>query len=458
MWERLRKKAPVVLLTILLAQAASTMGFDALPVSMARPAGGGRKYLLAIGINSYPSTPLHGCVNDATGIFSLLTGDFGFEASSSILLREGEATRAGIISSVERFIRLTGRGDLFVFFYSGHGSLFPDEFSEVQDETTTLNLGYLRASTNGFDWPDGRYDSALVPIDAATANSGKRWRGLILDDELFDLFSRMTAKGVNVILISDSCHSGTLARSTDMVGAPKMIDPETAIGLKMANIAKPSRPETRSARDLSGLYLALTSSQDNQISFDGRYEDRAQGLFTYAFVKAILGIPPAQRKRVTYTEIHQRCRSLVEQISGNQQSPQIDRRYYSGELNQPAFSLPGLVEAVHGAPAPPPATDGLHLRITVTGGDGAALRGSSFALFKRGMTAVPATITPADTLAILRTGADGEAVSRDPVVTPGEYLIKVVCTGYRTLIRRVRLYEDARERGVVRLLIKLDPE
>lgn len=416
-----------------------------------------KKYLLSVGIIAYPQSPLTGCVNDATNMMNLLTGEFGFDAQASRLLKDSEATRANILGSIERYINLTTRGDLFVLFYSGHGCLFPDNRSLVQDETETLDLSYLRANVQRFDLPDGHYDSALVPIDAFAQNTGRRWGNLILDDELFDMFSRMTAKGVNVILISDSCNSGTLAKSFNDEGEPKLLDPETVLGVKLNKMAIPETIEKISNRQMNGLYLSFTSSQDNQLSLDSK--KLKQGYFTYALTNVIAKMSATERKRLTYKGLFDACKYVVEEASRRTQSPKLDNRYYSRSLDEPLFSSPVIQLS---QPAPPVQASARRVRVQfiARGRNGEVIPNSSLALFRPEIQSVPAKghILPDQTLLILRTGSAGEAVGEAPLILPGEYWIKVVCVGYESRIQRVRLTEDPQQRGYVKLLVVLNPE
>ena len=163
------------------------------------------KFALAVGINQYPNKPLYGCVNDATGIRDLMIESFDFNRSDITLLTDHGATRAAILGALERYADAVGNGDLFIFFFSGHGTLFPDGNSLENDETRIIDMSWLRLQ--GVDFPDGAYDSAIVPIDSGAGSGDRPWGNLILDDELYRIFSRMTAKGANVVMISDSCHS-----------------------------------------------------------------------------------------------------------------------------------------------------------------------------------------------------------------------------------------------------------
>jgi hypothetical protein len=139
---------------------------------------------------------------------------FGFLESNTTMLTDAAATRENILSSLMKYQALAQKGDLFVFDYSGHGTLFPDVRSEDQDETGFVYLEVYNPDTkqNEVWYPRDHYDSAIVPVDARSRTSGKPWKNLILDDELAAIFAGFTAKGAQVVFISDSCHSGTIGK------------------------------------------------------------------------------------------------------------------------------------------------------------------------------------------------------------------------------------------------------
>jgi hypothetical protein len=154
-------------------------------------------------------------------------------------------------------------GDIFLLTYSGHGGQVPDlngdETEDQLDETWAL------------------YDRELV------------------DDELFALWGRFEA-GVRVLMLSDSCHSGSVAR--EFLRGPM------AAGLPATNLPRPRAvPEEageRTYRANQALYdqiqadhpqgervsigasvVLISGCQDNQVSLDG---DK-NGLFTGALLK-----------------------------------------------------------------------------------------------------------------------------------------------------------------------------
>jgi metacaspase-1 len=135
---------------------------------------------LCIGINDYPGTgsDLAGCVNDAHDWADELTKR-SFETE---IMLDAQATGEGMRSAMRRLLQNAKSGDTVVITYSGHGTWVRDD--------------------NG-DEPDGR-DEALVPHDIAA-------NGPLLDDELYEILCDR-ARGVRAVMISDSCHSGTVAR------------------------------------------------------------------------------------------------------------------------------------------------------------------------------------------------------------------------------------------------------
>ncbi|HJV96451.1 MAG TPA: caspase family protein [Albitalea sp.] len=94
------------------------------------------------------------------------------------LLLTKKGTRANVLAGIRAAAKSLAAGDFFFLTYSGHGGQVPDvtgEEDDKQDETWCL------------------YDGQLI------------------DDELYFELSRFGA-GVRVLVLSDSCHSGTVTR------------------------------------------------------------------------------------------------------------------------------------------------------------------------------------------------------------------------------------------------------
>ena len=140
----------------------------------------GKKLALCIGINDYPGTgsDLSGCVNDANDWGKILSQQ-GFTVKK---LLNKDATRKNILDIMKIMIDSAVKGDSIIFQYSGHGTYIPDKDSDESDGT----------------------DECLCPYDLKT-------KGPVTDDELNDLFTSKK-NGVKLVLLSDSCHSGTVTR------------------------------------------------------------------------------------------------------------------------------------------------------------------------------------------------------------------------------------------------------
>jgi len=222
------------------------------------------KKALCIGINDYPGTgsDLAGCVNDANDWAATLAAK-GFAVAKLI---DSQASKTAMVNAVGELIAGGRSGDTLVITYSGHGTWQPD--------------------TSG-DEPDGR-DEALCPWDITT-------KGALLDDEIHALFAKRAA-GVRILLISDSCHSGSVTR-----GDESDIDP----GMPRARFLPPSvwmpagqlaRTESRPPVLISGLSrtggdLLLAGCKDTEYSWDTRFGGRPNGAFTYYALKTLKNLP-----------------------------------------------------------------------------------------------------------------------------------------------------------------------
>jgi len=209
------------------------------------------KYALCIGINNYPGTQndLSGCVNDANDWAAELKAR-GFATK---LMLDAAATKNAMVEGMREVIGKGKYGDAVVITYSGHGTWEVDE--------------------NG-DEPDKR-DEALCPHDLAA--------GPLLDDELYDIFAERE-RGVRLIMISDSCHSGTVTRFfrelEEKRPRVKFLAPEDypqnrnrLPRMRMIERA-PSRGRSR------GGALLLAGCQDTEFSYDAWFGGRANGAFT----------------------------------------------------------------------------------------------------------------------------------------------------------------------------------
>ena len=119
--------------------------------------------------------PLAACEFDANDMAALARG----KGMKPTVLLTKKATRAALLAGMRGAAKVLKAGDLFFLTYSGHGGQVPD--------------------TNR-DEPD-RKDETWCLFD-----------GQLIDDELYFELSRFAA-GVRVLVLSDSCHSGSVTRA-----------------------------------------------------------------------------------------------------------------------------------------------------------------------------------------------------------------------------------------------------
>ncbi len=134
----------------------------------------GSYHALVIGINDYENLPkLKTAVNDAKGVSRVLTDDYGFKVT--LLL---EASRGDIVEALDKYRETLGPQDNLLIYYAGHGWL--DEDSD---------RGY---------W---------LPANAKP-NRRTNW---VSNATITDTLKSLAAK--HVMVVADSCFSGTLTRA-----------------------------------------------------------------------------------------------------------------------------------------------------------------------------------------------------------------------------------------------------
>ena len=106
-------------------------------------------------------------------------------ADTTVLLTK-EATAGRLIEEMLRLAKTLEQGDLLLLTYSGHGGQIPDKGSEEDDKMDETWCLYERQ---------------------------------LIDDELYRLLGQFK-KGVRIVSLSDSCHSGTVLRERVKAGGP----------------------------------------------------------------------------------------------------------------------------------------------------------------------------------------------------------------------------------------------
>ena len=139
------------------------------------------KKALIVGINNYPSSPLRGCINDASGVATILETNGDGSPNFDVRLETDVPTKSELKTMIVELF--SGNSDTVLLYFSGHGFL-----NEIG--------GYLVT-------PDhARYDEGISM------------------DEILVLANQSKSK--DKIIILDCCHSGALGTPTIGGGASQL--------------------------------------------------------------------------------------------------------------------------------------------------------------------------------------------------------------------------------------------
>ena len=274
------------------------------PTPSGKAGTGPKAHSLHIGLNAVSGAayggwtgPLAACEFDANDMAAIAGG----KGIKPTVLLTKKATRTNVLTEMRSAAKALVAGDLFFLTYSGHGGQVPDvngDEPDKQDETWCL-----------FD-------------------------GQLIDDELYFELSGFAA-GVRVLVLSDSCHSGSVTRDRPPPPPPPgqrvklmpasvamrvyrehqafydklqldlakaagkvVLDPDTAL----ANVAASSRL-TAIVRKFKPAVLLISGCQDNQTSMDGDHNG--------AFTEQVLAAWNHGAFKGNYGTFHARIRNAM---------------------------------------------------------------------------------------------------------------------------------------------------
>jgi hypothetical protein len=296
-------------ISLLTVALSAFFGWSVPPTLAVEPVAPGTKRALLIGINKYQALPtLNGSLNDIETMRHVLTTRWGFQPQHIAMLTDQAATRAGILAALERLVKEAGPPDVVYLHYSGHGS-------QVED-------------FNG-DETDDHLDETLVPHDGRTPNVPD-----ITDDELDAIFARLRARSVLIVL--DSCHSGTATRSLDI--RTRSVPQDTRLDLY-----RPSAVQSRQVVPLmASRYVLMTGAAANQEALDGPVGGRYHGFFSYSLAKSIGTAGPNASPRQVFTGVEQEMRRIQAHF-GRKSMPEPQLEAPPSLLDAPI--LPAATEA-----------------------------------------------------------------------------------------------------------------
>jgi hypothetical protein len=278
------------------------------------------KRAVLIGVNRYrmPGSDLRGCINDIKNMQATLTQRYGFKKSDIVTLLDFAASKKAIQAAIRALVRGGRRGDVLLVHFSGHGSNVPDD-DDHRDEA------------------DDR-DEILCPADLD-------WKDPLRDDWLRSTIDGLKAR-VNLTVITDCCHSGTITRAVQPPDAPviarylpspwELAEAESGRRPRgrVQSGQRRSAPAARKARDIVPADLPevlITGCRDTQTSADAMIAGTYNGALTYHLVAAIKQAKPG----VTYRQLHDATIARLKR-SRFDQVPQLEGS--RARLDQPFLS------------------------------------------------------------------------------------------------------------------------
>jgi Caspase domain. len=155
------------------------------------------KFALLVGITNYKNQQINkidGCENNVPLLAESLVKNYGFLPGDVQSLLNQNASKAAVTNTFRshlidnaRKAKENGKKAVVLFYFCGHGSQYPDQDGDENDQL----------------------DETLLAFDSRTSDVSD-----ILDDELDDLKAELRPFTDNTTLILESCHSGTGSRES----------------------------------------------------------------------------------------------------------------------------------------------------------------------------------------------------------------------------------------------------
>jgi len=259
-------------------------------------------YALFVGIDDYaPSVrSLRGCVNDVTHIRTLLAKRINIDKDDFIpeTLTNGDATRQKVIDTFTQHLGQAGKEDVALFYYSGHGS------------TETAPAEFWR-------WEPDRKNETIVCYDSREPGG---WD--LADKELAYLIADVAKNGAHVVIILDSCHSGSGTRdAVDDVEAGVLVRMESSdqrtrpiesyiLGKAQVDELFSNQTESDKTHWLSmhqGRHILMAACDDRETAKELLLDGKQRGIFSYYLEETLANATGS----LSYHTVFKRIEALV---------------------------------------------------------------------------------------------------------------------------------------------------
>ncbi|MEJ7927069.1 caspase family protein [Sphingobium sp. AN641] len=324
---------------------------------------------LLVGVWQFQSSQimdLRGPENDLQAMETVIRGQ---GASDVTVLRNDAVSRTTVETALHALGLRSKPGDWIMLYYSGHGAQAEAAVKGTRDGDLDQFL------------PLARFDPDVQDAER-----------FIVDKDFYNWIARYVPRGVQVLMMADACHSGTLHRSVDQRAwgfTPRLALRSSAQELKLASRPAPrfpsvlpggQVPEEVTREDLPNL-IYISAAKDDQLALEASLPVEgapSRGLLTYSFEQGLTMPGPDGRTlaadedrdgTVTVAELAIYLNGQVRALTGQRQE--------SNAVIPAGKEALGVFAAIAPPPAPPsppspPPRPGLYVadakrRASVTG-------------------------------------------------------------------------------------------
>ncbi|MBF0159182.1 MAG: caspase family protein [Magnetococcales bacterium] len=256
-------------------------------------------HALVVGINEYKHFgKLDGAVNDARDLADAL---HKLRAKKVITLLDQQASRDAILGAWKTLANEAKAGDILIFSYAGHGSQSKERIPGSEEDGLDEFYVLTHFNPNG---PDSRER--------------------ILDDDIAEMIHN--APHLQTMVISDSCHSGTMTRGTKKgLLKYRRLPQQSITNDAMTEETTATRGIDESAAMQRAVSFSAVSDREEvpEITIDAKQ----RGAMSWAMANGLRGAADLNRDgQITQQELKSYVNEKIRTVTDGIQHPQIKTR------------------------------------------------------------------------------------------------------------------------------------
>ncbi len=304
------------------------------------------RHALIIAIGDYPDPQNRGwspisSLKDVEFIQTALEGQ-QFKKENTNILRNAEASSAGITTALDALAAKAKAGDVVVIHVSSHGVQIQDD--EADDEADLVDeciVTYGATTRMGKGGDNSKSRSAEVSKELAYY-----YRDDLFGEKIDAIRSALGPSG-DVLVLMDCCHSATATRGWDAGKQRGGIKPITfadfpdlqarTVGARKADkspdVFADAPAKGRGADGGLATYVCISGARAEEQNFEVEENGVGMGTLTYAVYKALSQL----KEGTTYRGLFAQIEAIVQDKKGTRQHPVVegsglDRQIFGGVM------------------------------------------------------------------------------------------------------------------------------